>query len=349
MKIAQVCPRYAPHTGGVETHVQKVSERLCERGHSVVVHTADAGTDVRKRETRNGVTVRRHRGAAPGGAFHVAPSIIGAVRRADTDLIHAHNYHSFPLLFAALGAGKTPLVSTPHYHGGSASRFRDALLSLYRLPGRWALRSADAVIAVSKWERRRLREDFGVNADVIPNGVDVARFREANPERRERPYLLTVGRLEPYKGVDHAIRALARLPEYDLLVAGTGPDRERLEDVARETGVDGRVSFEGYVDDDRLPGLYAGATAYLNLSSFEAYGMTVAEALAAGTPCVVSSAGALIDWTNREGCVSVETPSPETVAAVVNQVSGRRPCPDDLPTWDVVVDDIETTYESAAV
>lgn len=346
MRVLQVTPRYPPRTGGVETHVREVSERLLDRGHDVTVVTADAQRGLRTRERVNGVDVVRHRGVAPDGAFHVAPGVARTVRRLDADVVHAHNYHSVPLLFAALAVGDAAFVATPHYHGGSASGVRDALLSLYRLPGGWALRRADAVLAVSEWERDRLEAAFDLDvAAVVPNGLDVARFADATPERRDGPYLFSIGRLEAYKGVQHLVRALPELPAYDLVVAGAGPDRETLEGVAREAGVADRVEFLGFVDADRVPGLYAGAAAHVTLSSFEAYGMTVAESLAAGTPCVVRRAGALREWARREDCVGVDDVSPASVADAVRTAAGRSTSTDGLLTWDDVTDELEATYQ----
>ncbi|MFD1571406.1 glycosyltransferase family 4 protein [Halorubrum laminariae] len=321
MRILFVTHRYPPHTGGVETHVRKLATRLVDRGHDVTVFSADAGPDVPSESTEDGVTVRRFRSLSPGDAFYVAPQMALAVRRADADVVHAHNYHAFPLFFATLGVTDERFVVTTHYHGESASGFRDVLLSCYRPFGRWAVRQADDVIAVSEWEQERLRADFGVDATVIPNGVDVERFANAEPEERDRPYLLCVGRLEEYKGVQHVIRALSELPDYDLLVAGSGPYRDELERIAREEGVADRVDFLGYVDDERLPGLYAGAEAYVTMSEFEAYGMTVAEALAAGTPCVVREAGALEDWIQTSGIVSIPSPSEFRVADSIQRAS----------------------------
>ncbi|WP_135854429.1 glycosyltransferase family 4 protein [Halorussus salinus] len=354
MKILQVTPRYPPHTGGVETHVAEISERLAARGHDVTVFAADADEELPRRETRDGVRVRRFRGFAPGGAFHVAPGIWPAVRRADPDVVHAHNYHSLPVFFAALGtavgasaggeSGDARFVVTPHYHGGSASGFRDKLLSLYRPLGGWALDRADELIAVSDWEREQLRADFGVEATVIPNGLNVERFADATPEERDRPYLLCVGRLDEYKGVQHAIRALPELPEYDLLVAGSGDFREELETVARREGVAERVTFLGYVADERLPGLYAGASAYILVSSFEAYGMTVAEALTSGTSCIVRTGSALDDWVSDPGVVGVETVDPSTIATAVGEAQDAVPSGTRVLTWETVVDEIEAQY-----
>lgn len=345
MEILQVAPRYPPRTGGVETHVAEISRRLVEKGHEVTVFTADAGDGVPRRETRNGVSVRRFRGFAPGGAFHVAPAIAVAVHRATPDVVHAHNYHSLPVVFAALGVTDARFVVTPHYHGGSASDLRDRLLSLYRPVGGWTLGRADEVVAVSDWERERLQEDFEVEATVIPNGLNVERFADATPEERERPYLLCVGRLEAYKGVQHAIRALRLLPEYDLLVAGSGNYRGELMETARLEDVTDRVEFLGRVSDERLPGLYAGAAVYVTLSGFEAYGMTVAEALASGTPCVVREARALADWVGRSDCVGVESVDPETVARAVRDASDRDAPADRLPTWDEIADRVVSRYK----
>jgi glycosyltransferase involved in cell wall biosynthesis len=341
MKIVQVVPRYPPRTGGVETHVKEVSERLVEGYHDVTVLTADDGRDVTTKENRNGVEVIRHAGFAPSDALHVAPGILRTLRRYDADVVHTHNYHSLPVLFAAIGAGDARFVVTPHYHSGSASSFRNRLLSLYCPVGRWALRRADDVVAVSDWEREQLRDDFGIDTTVIPNGIDVERFRGAEPREEEQPYLLTVGRLREYKGIQHVIRALPDLPEYDLLVAGSGPYRKELEQIAIQQGVEDRVRFLGYVDDDDLPSLYAGADAYVTMSNFESFGITVGEALAAGTPVVVRDGGALSEWAKRDDC---SIAPPHGLEDTVRDIVGKEPSQETLPRWSDLVDSLLDCY-----
>lgn len=345
MRILFVTHRYPPHTGGVETHVQEIATRLVDRGHDVTVFSADAGDDVPSKHTDNGVRVRRFRSLSPSGVFYFAPQITNAVRRANADIVHAHNYHAFPLFFAALGVNSEQFVVTTHYHGESASGFRDALLSFYRPLGKWAVRQADEVVAVSEWEQERLREDFGVDATVIPNGVVVERFADVEPEQRERPYLLCVGRLEEYKGVQHVIRALSELPEYDLVVAGKGPYRAELEQIAREAGVADRVEFLGYVEEGRLPALYAGSDAFVSMSILEAYGRTVAEALASGTPCVIRSRAALRDWAGHPDVVAIENPTSEHITEAITECE-RSDGAAALPTWDSVTEDVLELYQS---
>lgn len=344
MKILFVTHRYPPRTGGIETHVKEIATRLVKRGNDVTVFSADAGNDVPAESTDEGVNVRRFRSFSPEGAFYIAPQLGLAVHRSDADVVHAHNYHAFPLVFAALGVTDQQFVVTTHYHGESANKFRDELLSLYQPIGRWVLQQANNVIAVSEWEQERLRDDFNVDATVIPNGLNVQRFSDATPEIPENPYLLCVGRLEDYKGVQHVIRALSELEDYNLLVVGTGPYQDELERISQKQNVAERVRFLGYVKDDRLAGLYAGADVYVTLSEFESYGMTVAEALATETPCVIRRGSALEDWLAYPGVFSANNMNPKSIATTIQKAVNGQPDKDSLPTWEMVVKDTEAQY-----
>jgi len=140
------------------------------------------------------------------------------------------------------------------------------------------------------------------------------------------------------------IRAMDLLPEYDLLIAGSGSYREQLEQIVHAEGVAEQVEFLGYVDDEMLPGLYAGADVYITMSEFEAYGMTVAEALAAGTPCVVRNVAALQDWTQNQGVVSVSSVTPELIQQAVRSINPTGDFIQDR-SWEAVTTQIvQATY-----
>ena len=344
MRVVQVTQSYPPSQGGVENHVEAISTRLVEAGHDVTVISADAGAGKRS-ETRDGVVIRRFRSLSPSGAYHFAPQVAGAIRSRDPDVVHVHNYHALLLPFAAFVANDATLIVTPHYHGGSESSFRDRLLQLYHPIGQWVLDRADVVVAVSNWERKQLRADFDIEAEVIPNGIEVDRFSTGEAYNHDRPYLLCVGRLEKYKGVQHAIRAMTNFPEYDLLIAGSGPYRDQLEDTAEEVNVEDRVRFLGYVSDENLPGLYRGAEVFVTLSSFESFGLTVGEALASRTPCVVLRRGALVDWEEYEGVVGVDSPNPESVRQAVESARSSDTPIDSIPIWDDHVEKLLEKYQ----
>lgn len=347
MRILHLAPRYAPRTGGVETQVQEISERLVERGHSVTVVTADADRNLPRKETRNGVRVRRHRALTLDGAFHFAPRVTSTVRRSNSDIVHVHNVHSLPLLFGILGA-KGPVVATPYYHGASASGLRNYFWYAYRPIVGAALRRVSQVTAVSDWERTRIADDFHVDADVIPIGLNRGLFEKATGREHNQPYLLCVARLEKYKGIQHVIRALPEFedPEYNLLIAGDGPFHDELERIARKIGVEDRVTFLGTVGHEKLPAIYAGADVYLSLSSFESYGITVAEALASGTPCVVRSGSALEAWADHAACVCTSSVSPNDVLEATNEARNQTPVAESIPEWSDVVDQFITLYAS---
>ncbi|RJX42033.1 glycosyltransferase family 1 protein [Halonotius aquaticus] len=343
MHIGFVTSQYCPHTGGVETHVEQLATRLVDRGHTVTVIASDAASGLAETTVRDGVFVRRFTPVGPTDAFHLAVGIAPLVRRSEFDIVHAHNYHSFPFALGTLGS-RVPVVCTPHYHGGSADSLRDRLLSLYRPVGRVVFGKAAAVVAVSTWERDQLAADFDVGSTVIPNGIDVDRFQSVTPVDNTDPTLLTVGRLVEYKGVQHVIRALIDLPEYRLRVAGDGPYRDALEACARAEGVDDRVEFLGYVPDSELAQQYASANVFVSMSSVEAAGITVGEALAAGTPAVVRPSKGLRDWARRDDCVSAD---PASLADAVGRAQPLSAPNEPLPTWDQAVDDLEFIYQNA--
>lgn len=344
MKIGFVTSQYRPHTGGVETHVEQLATRLVNRGHTVTVISAGADPRLADTAVRDGILVRRFTPVGPTDAFHLALGIGPLVRRSDFDIVHVHNYHSFPFAIGAIGS-QSPVVCTPHYHGGSADPIRDRLLSIYKPIGRIAFRKATAVVAVSTWEQDQLAADFGIGSTVIPNGIDVDRFRSTTPDDTTGPTLLTVGRLVEYKGVQHVIRALTDLPEYRLRVAGDGPYRESLEACARVEGVDDRVEFLGYVPDSELARQYASADAFVSMSSVEAAGITVGEALAAGTPAVVRPSKGLRDWARRDDCLSAD---PGSLADAVGRVRSLSAPSEPLPTWEQAVDKLESIYRNTA-
>lgn len=343
MKIDLVTHRYPPDLGGIERHVQELAHHLTKMGHDVMVHATRWKRDQKRKQTDNGIPVRRHLAFAPGEAYYISPSMTVACR-SDADVIHAHGYHSFPLLFAALGSQRTPFVVTPHYTGRGSTPIRQILHRIYGPLGGRALRSAESVIAVSEWEQKQLQTEFKCESTVVPNGIEIERFRNAEPYNHDRPYLFSIGRLVEYKGVQYAIRALRELPEYDLLIAGTGGYRSELEKIAERSGVANQVKFLGFVDDEKIPGFYAGAIAHVFLSEYECFGLTIGESLAAGTPCIARDATALSEWGDHKGCICISEASPDQISDAVRDIINTNPDVSSLVTWKEMSYSIERIY-----
>ncbi|HWR24780.1 MAG TPA: glycosyltransferase family 4 protein [Methanosarcina sp.] len=330
MKIAQICPRYSPDIGGVETHVKEISERLVKAGHEVEVITTDSTGKLNKRDTVNGVKVIRFRAFAPGNAYFFAPQIYFYLKKRNYDVIHAHSYHAFPALFAAFAISAEKFVFTPHYHRFGHTFFRNLLHKPYRLFGEKIFSRADTVICVSEYEKRLVESDFKVAAKTvkIPNGINLKEFEafqslKKNSERKngKEKILLYVGRLEEYKGVQYIIQSLPELEDFRLEVVGKGPSEAELKNMAKSLGVEEKIEWEKDISRKELLECYGKADIFLMLSSHEAYGITVAEALAAGTPCIVAKGSALEEFVDGENCVGIESPvSKEKVVEAVRKM-----------------------------
>jgi len=359
LKIAQICPRYSPDIGGVETHVKEISERLVKAGHDVEVITTDPTGKLRKREIINGVRVLRFRSFAPGNAYYFAPQIYTYLKKHDYDIIHAHSYHAFPAFFASLSRHNGKFVFTPHYHRHGHTAFRDLLHKPYRLFGKMIFSRADSVICVSEYEKKLVESDFEVAAKTvkIPNGINLKEFEDlrqpgkslnGNSEREK--LLLYVGRLEEYKGVQYIIQSLSELQDFRLRIIGKGPYEAELRDMAESSGVEKRIEWLKDLSRKELLECYTDADIFLMLSSHEAYGITVAEALAAGIPCIVAKGSALEEFVDGRNCIGIESPvSKEKVTGALKNIVRKEKIEKsgidkNIMDWNEVSAEIEKQY-----
>ncbi len=159
---------------------------------------------------------------------------------------------------------------------------------------RWDVESAQRVtrfLTSSEYVRERIQRNYGRDAKVVPPPVDCDRF--AAVERRPEDYFLVLSALEPYKRVDLAVEAFARLG-LPLKVAGSGSQAERLRRDAPPN-----IEFLGWVADEKLPQLLAGARA-LVFPADEDFGIVPLEAAAAGCPTIAYGHGGSLE-TVRDG------------------------------------------------
>jgi glycosyltransferase involved in cell wall biosynthesis len=172
-------------------------------------------------------------------------------------------------------------------------------VGLFRL----LVRSVDIVAACSD-EAARYAADVGGarRVSVIPNGYDPDEFRAVDPRRHPRPYVLALGRLEPQKGFDVLIEALARLDQHeiDLLIAGDGAERNVLEALARARGIAARVHFLGATDRQATVALLRGAAVVCCPSRFEGLPLVCIEAFAAGRPVVATNVNGIPELVRHE-------------------------------------------------
>ncbi|MBB5783827.1 glycosyltransferase [Nonomuraea jabiensis] len=331
-------------SGGQNVHVAELARALAGRGHRVVVHTRRTS----ERQPRSvtmapGVTVEYVTAGPPVplSKDELPPYMPEFGERlaerwaaSPPDVVHAHFWMSGQAALRA--ADGVPVVQTFHALGTVKRRWQgDADTSpAHRIDTERAIgRRADAVLATCGDEVAELRA-MGVperRIAVVPCGVDLSVFRPDGPvaPRTGGRLILSIGRMVPRKGVDTVIRALRRIPDADLVIAGGRADDEeavRLYDLARAYGLERRVHVIGSVPREHVPALMRSADVLVTVPWYEPFGMVAIEAMACGVPVVASAVGGHLDTV--AGCgVLVPPRRPRALARALSDVldhPGRR-------------------------
>jgi len=164
-------------------------------------------------------------------------------------------------------------------------QFVPMALSYVRLWDFYASKRVDSYVTLSQYVAQRIRKYYGRSAEVVAPPVDIERFSTTDDGG---DYYVVVSRLLPYKRVDLAIEACEQINR-PLKVVGVGPE---LKDLRRRAAK--KTEFLGFVSDDRLPEIYAGAKALL-FPQEEDFGITPLEAAASGKPTIAYRAGGALE------------------------------------------------------
>jgi phosphatidylinositol alpha-mannosyltransferase len=303
MRIALVTEFYYPHLGGVTEHVHHLARLFNAAGHPTIVvtgrmtvpiDTPDAGEyelddDFVCRVGTSRVIYSSGSFARLTTGWALRRQLVELFRREQVDIVHVHGGLAPTLgLVGPLAAWDLGLPVVATFHSWFP---RSALAWTFRRPlQRWLDRHA-AAIAVSQPVVEAHSRYFHADWEIIPNGVDTAFFHPngRTPDTRDAPRLLFLGRLDPRNGLETVLEAmpavLERHPGATLTVAGDGPLRPIYERLARP--VADRVRFIGRVNGNR-PEVYGSADLYLCPTTKASFGITLLEAMACGTPLVVS-------------------------------------------------------------
>lgn len=233
-------------------------------------------------------------GALPFLASALGPSdvrwLAGVLARRRAAIVHLHTFASQVLGTRAAERVGARVVRTEH----STRVYDDPTCWPF---ARWSLGRADAVVCISGHVRgvALARAPFLARGDkvrVVHNGVDTRRFApRARPERGARVRFVALGRLDPRKGLDLAIEAVARVPEAELEIVGDGEERASLTALTRRLGVEGRVRLTGYAGDVR--DAIARADVALSSAREEGLGVALLEAMAMARPVVAVPVGGI--------------------------------------------------------
>jgi glycosyltransferase involved in cell wall biosynthesis len=352
VKIAMVSEHASPlsplggvDAGGQNVHVGALASHIAALGHRVEVYTRRTDTTAPD-EVRfaDRVVVRHVRAGDPvpiskDDLLPLMPEFSERLRRRwrlePPDVIHSHFWMSG---LAALDARpeSVPLVHTYHALGVVRQRHQpdssSAALVRDRIERR-ILEESDAIIATCNDEVRELLKigGRGHHIDVVPCGVDVTMFHPygAAKPRSSRRRAVCVSRLVPRKGIGDAIKALAAVPDTELIVIGGPAENEladdhehrRLVNIARSWGVDDRVRFTGGLSQAEVAAWMRSADVIIAVPWYEPFGIVPVEAMACGKPVIGAAVGGLLDTVDPETTgVLVPPRSPEDVAKAMRRL-----------------------------
>ncbi len=320
MRLLFVTQDFPPEIGGIQTYSWELARRLSPKASALEVVAPAVSDDasgpaspfpVLRVDGRPDLlpltglrtVCQRARALRADWAFHAQWQTVGTS-------VLARFLTGWPRRIACAAHGRellfNPAASIPGLRGA------------YDTLRRGLLRQVDTFTPVSHYTARLLH-DQGVppgQTHVVPNGTNPDRFypRESSALRQEldlsdRPLLLTVGRLVPRKGIDTVLRALSSVvearPDVAYVVAGTGPDRARLEHLTAELGLREHVYFRGRVSHDALPDYYSAANVFVmpareDPPDVEGFGLVFLEANACGTPVIGARVGGVPDAIQHE-------------------------------------------------
>jgi glycosyltransferase involved in cell wall biosynthesis len=282
--------------GGVERHVEELGSRLVDRGFAVTVYCrTNYGSDV----------VSEHRGMAVCRLPTLATKHGDAIVHSFISTVHAMSRRHDILHFHAVGPGlvaplprylsRARVVQTIHGLDGERAKWNVGARRVLDVAERCSARVPDATIVVSESLREHYVTRYGSRPDVIVNGVD-DRMRPAAQQITARfglhrgSYLLFVGRLVPEKAPHLLVEAFRTLEtDQSLVIVGDSSfSDDYLAHLTLSIGGDPRIRLVGFTYGRLLDELFANATAFVLPSDVEGMPLTLLEALASGTPVVVS-------------------------------------------------------------
>lgn len=364
MKIGIVNPYSWDVPGGVGFHIRDLALKLRSRGHDVRVLTPSTSDDLPEWITSAGASVSIPFNGSVAN-ISIKPKALARTRRwladNDFDVVHVHEPVVPSVSMAAAMLSSAPLVGTFH-----AALGRSVSRAIASAPMRLYMERIGVRIAVSEEARRTLIEHHGGDAVIIPNGVETASFRTAQPLDQwvatdERPVIVFLGRLdEPRKGLGIFAgvieRVLEAIPGARFLIAGRGDAPDIRAAVAR---FGDSVSFLGGISDEEKESLLAGASIYVApQTGGESFGIVLVEAMAARTTVVASDIPAFraVLEDGRAGAL-FDTGSSDSLASALVELLGDHERLDALADagqrasaqydWEVVADKVFEVYKLA--
>jgi glycogen(starch) synthase len=352
--------------GGINKVIREIATALSRKGHEVTVLQTNP-MNLPAEEIADGFQIIRIKSRLGEFIHNLSPEIYLYLRRnfsrLNPDIVHVHGYGTLLHceLMHFLKNKQRPIVFSPHYgtesHDTYSGKYLWGIFNMFI--GKRSFDVADKIICASRFESENIQAVFRVankKIDIIPHGVD--HFETSRPGKHNNDCISLVyyGWLIELKGVQYILKALHELEKRfhkhaKLDVIGEGRYKPSLCQMAAELDVEPLISWHPFLFGEELYSRIRTADLCLLLSRSENYGISVAEVLAAGIPCIVANRTALTEFVDEPGCFGIDYPPnavklAELIIRIKDSHPSVGPLSDRISTWDRVVERYERVYET---
>lgn len=319
MKILISADTYYPHVNGASYFAQRLAHYLQKRGHEIAViapsqklgNTKELVNDIKVYGVIS-FPVFFYPGVRFSFPIFIKKYLQKAIQEFQPDIVHLQSHFILGrYLIKICGEKNIPVVATNHFmpenlvHYLPAPAFvKNAVSALAWFDFARIFNQAGQITTPTESAADLIRHFFRTPIKAISCGIDFQRFNPKNNgeylKKRykipDRPILLYVGRLDKEKNLDLVIRAVAEASKqlnFQFVAAGTGAEKNNLINLAKDLGVENKITFAGFVPDDDLPNLYAIADCFIIAGTAELQSIVTMEAMASGLPILGVNAVAL--------------------------------------------------------
>ncbi len=278
-------------------------------------------------------------------------------RKLEFDVVHAHDWTTFPAGIALSRRRNSPLAVHVHITEFDKTGGSHATPEVFQIE-RDGMQAAHRLIAVSRRVARDCEDRYGADPRrirVIYNGIETDPSLQP-PRKRSGPTVLFLGRVTRQKGPEFFVRAARRVldvqPDVTFILAGTGDQLPHMVELSAELGLGPRMLFPGFVDRAQAAELYSQADVFVMPSVSEPFGIVPLEAMDRGVPVIVSRQSGVSELLTN--ALKIESWDVEDLSAKIlaflrypvlhdaMRVEGRR----EVSTlhWDAVAEKIEALY-----
>jgi len=325
MNVLQISKYYFPIAGGMQTVVRSLVTGIDGADFRILTSRPWDGSDD---DEADGTKIVRPRSIGEFKSTPISPSFPYHLRQQLpwADLVHYHlPFPIGPLSHLLNRTGDTPTVVT--FHDDIIEK--GPIVYPYKPVLDRFLDAAERIIVTSPNMRDNTAQisKFAGKTSVVPLGVETAGL-EIEPHEVSNRHLVFVGRLVSFKGVEYLISAMKGL-DASLSIVGRGPCRDDLERHAEDVGVSQKVTFEGFVSDEKLDRLYRAADAFVlpSVGENESFGIVQLEAMKRGLPVINTALPTGVPYVSVDGVTGITVP-PKRPAAIADAVSTLFENPD---------------------